>query len=109
MLKQHPVFAIEVDGAPVVAFEAKGQRQASELCRETWFLDELVLLKSNGKPVYTKGSSLKVRSASAIEVQTYREGEKEAEPSDDLFLVYLVSLGGLPIALKILRGLCRPQ
>ena len=96
MANLHPVFAIEVSGTPVVAFEASGQRQAGELCKEAWFLDELVLLKSNGRPVYTKGSSLKVRSASATEVQTYREAEKEAETSDDLFLVYLISLDSRP-------------
>jgi hypothetical protein len=95
MANLHPVFAIEVDGKPVVAFEASGQRQASELCREAWFLDELVLLKSNGRPVYTKGSSLKARSANAVEVQAYREAEKKAESSDDLLLVYLISLDGL--------------
>jgi len=94
MSNLHPVFAIEVDGAPVVAFEASGQRQAWELSKEAWFLDELVLLKSNGRPVYTKGSSLKVRSAKPTEVETYREAEKEAEPSDDLLLVYLISLDG---------------
>ena len=96
MANLRPVFAIEVGGTPVVAFEASGQRQARELCREAWFLDELVLLKSNGRPVYTNGSSLKVRSANAIEVQTYREAAKTAKPSDDLFLAYLVSLDGRP-------------
>ena len=97
MANLRPVFSIEVGGTPVVAFEASGQRQARELCREAWFLDELVLLKSNGRPVYTRGSSLKVRSANAIEVQTYREeAAKTAKPSDNLFLAYLVSLDGRP-------------
>jgi hypothetical protein len=95
MANLHPVFAIEVSGTAVVAFEASSQRQAWELSKEAWFLDELVLLKSNGRPVFTKGSRLKVRSAKPTEVQTYREAEKEAISSDDLLLVYLISLDGL--------------
>jgi hypothetical protein len=40
------VFALEVDGKPALAFEARNVPQAQELCKESWLRDDLASLKS---------------------------------------------------------------
>lgn len=90
------VFAMDIDGKPVVAFEARSLREASELCRESWLQDDLALLTSNGIPLYAAGAKMKVRAASQDEAQTYRDAEVEAEKSEDLLLAYLVELDSVP-------------
>jgi hypothetical protein len=51
------VFTIEVDGRPMVAFEAKQLREANELCNEDWFRADLSALSSNGAPSAELGQS----------------------------------------------------
>jgi hypothetical protein len=50
------VFTLEVDGRATLAFEASATRQAMELCKESWLLDDLTFLRSNGVPHGTVGS-----------------------------------------------------
>ena len=40
------VFTLEVDGRPVLAFEAVRLRDAQELCKEAWLHDDLRSLRS---------------------------------------------------------------
>ena len=42
------IFALEVDGAPVLTFEAGSAREARELCKEEWLRGDLTELMSNG-------------------------------------------------------------
>ena len=44
------VFAMDIDGKPTLAFEAKNVREASELCKEDWLRADLSVLTSNGIP-----------------------------------------------------------
>ena len=37
------VFAMDIDGRPTLAFEAKNVREASELCKEDWLRADLAL------------------------------------------------------------------
>ena len=87
------VYTILVDGKPVVALEARG-REASELCREEWFLADLRALSSNGEPLCGNGSKLRARPATEEEIVIYQQGSREAEAADDLLFVYLVDLDG---------------
>jgi hypothetical protein len=90
------VFAMDIDGKPVIAFEARNLREAGELCREAWLQDDLALLTSNGIPLYAAGAKMKVRPASQEEAQAYRDAEAEAAECDDLLLAYLVELDSVP-------------
>lgn len=85
------VFAMEIDGRPIVAFEAKNFREAFELCKEDWLRTDLIALTSNGVALCTPTSTLKVRRADELEAQIYREAELQAQ-TDDLVLAYLVDL-----------------
>ncbi|SDJ63110.1 MULTISPECIES: hypothetical protein [Bradyrhizobium] len=92
------IFTIEVAGRPTVSFEARQLREASELCHEEWFRSDLNALSSNGEPVYKIGAKLKARIANEAEGAKYREASPKMEVSDDIFMVYLVTLDavGLP-------------
>jgi hypothetical protein len=61
------VFTLEVDGRPVLAFEASNFREANQLCKERWLRDDLMSLKSAGAPLGTDLSKLSVRSANPEE------------------------------------------
>jgi hypothetical protein len=89
------IFAVEVDGKPTIAFEAKNLREASELCKQDWLRIDLGGLKSNGIPLCSATAKLKVRMATELEAQIYRDAERDVQASDDLMLVYLVELDGL--------------
>jgi hypothetical protein len=88
------VFPLDIDGKPTMAFEAKNFREASELCREDWLRADLSVLTSNGIPLRTAAARLTVREATESESQVYRDAGREAQASDDLLLVYLVTLDG---------------
>jgi hypothetical protein len=88
------VFAVDIDGKPTVAFEARNFREANELCREDWLRADLCALTSNGIPLWTAGAKLTVRKATESESQVYRDAGREAQASHDLLLVYLVELDG---------------
>ena len=87
------VFAMEIDGKPTIAFEAKNLREASELCKEDWLRADLIALKSNGVPLCTPTAKLTVRRADELETQVYRDADLQAD-TDDLVLAYLVELDG---------------
>jgi hypothetical protein len=88
------VFTMEIDGQPTVAFEAKNTQEALELCRESWFRDDLSCLSSNGVPLLKPEAKLTVRVANEAEAQTYRDADKTVQASDELVLAYLVDLDG---------------
>jgi hypothetical protein len=86
------VFTLKVDGWPILAFEADGQREARQICKERWLHDDLAELKSDGVPLYTAQSKLSVRPATAEEAIVFGRAAKLAKPSDDMVLAYLVTL-----------------
>ena len=89
------VFAMDIDGTPTMAFEAKNHREASELCKEDWLRADLSVLTSNGIPLLcTAAAKLTVRRATESETQVYRDADREAQACDDLLLAYLVELDG---------------
>jgi hypothetical protein len=88
------VFTLEVDGRATLAFEASATKQAMQLCKEQWLLDDLTFLRSNGVPLGTVGSKLSVRPATPEEITVFEQAAESAEPSDDMVLAYLVELDG---------------
>jgi hypothetical protein len=89
------IFTIEVDGKPMVAFEAGQLRKAVELSKEEWLREDLNALSSNGVPLCRIESKLKARLANEAEREIYRGAVKEAGASDEIVLAYLVELDGV--------------
>jgi hypothetical protein len=88
------VFTLEVDGRPIVAFEAGNTGEAKQLCKEAWLLDDLRVFTSHGVPLRTDQSQLCVRAATAEEAIVFGHAAEVAKPSDDLLLAYFVELDG---------------
>jgi hypothetical protein len=84
------VFTLEVDGRPILAFEAERTKDALHMCRETWLLDDLTTLKSGGVPLRAAKSKLSVRLATSEERSAFEQAAPE--PSDDMLLAFLVKL-----------------
>lgn len=61
------IFTLEIGDKPIVSFEAKNLRESSELCREQWFQDDVIRLKSNGVSLWDAKAALKTRYASEAE------------------------------------------
>jgi hypothetical protein len=88
----NPVFTIEVDGRPTLAFEASRIREAHKICKGTWLRDDLIVLSSGGVPICGDRSKLTVRPAIDEEVAIYEHAAEMATPSDDMLLAYLIEL-----------------
>ena len=85
------IFAIEINGTAILAFEAATMREAMELCRETWLRDELEQLTSNDAPVWDSKAPIRARTASLEEAEIFRRAAKD-DSTDDLPMVYLIAL-----------------
>jgi hypothetical protein len=88
------VFTLEVDGRPLLAFEASGTREAQQLYKESWLLNDLSFLTSGGDRLRTAKSTLTVRLASPDEATVFAFVANKAAPSEDMVLAYLVDLDG---------------
>jgi hypothetical protein len=86
------VFTLEVDGRPVLAFEAGAARSAQQLTKESWLLNDLMILTSGGVPLRTLRSKLSVRFATAEEAVAFATFASTAKHSDEVLLAYLVDL-----------------
>jgi hypothetical protein len=69
------VFTLEVDGRPILAFEASGTREAQKLCQESWLHNDLSILTSGGVRLRTAKSKLSVRPASPDEATVFAGGK----------------------------------
>ena len=65
------VFTLEVDGRPILAFEASGTKEARQLCQESWLHNDLSILTSGGFRLRTAKSNLSVRLASPDEATVF--------------------------------------
>jgi len=83
------IYTILADDEPVAAIKSTGP-EASEICREGWFLDELSLLKKDGEPLYRPGVRLRARAATEDEWRAYDKEIKAAGEAEDMLFVYLV-------------------
>ena len=87
------VFVLEIDGAPVLAFQAVTHREAASLLQEQWLRDDLQETRSNGAQLWDGKTKRSVRRANPAEATHFLETKTETvDGSDDLVLVYLVEL-----------------
>lgn len=86
------VYTILVDDRPVVAFLGSSQREAQELLREDWFLDELRAKRSGGKSIWDGAAGLSARSALPDEHQQFEARAPVDDGSGDVALIYLIEI-----------------
>jgi hypothetical protein len=91
------VFTLEIDGRPIVSFEAKGTREAQEMTKEEWLLEDLMILTTEERPLWDGKAPVRARFASEAETARYRDIVAEAdEEGGDIVLAFLVALDGAP-------------
>lgn len=88
------VYTVEIAGIPIVSFEAKNNREAQELVKEGWFLEDLETRTSEGAPIWDGRAPIRARLATNEEATRYRDFAASAEDDDDIVLAYLISLDG---------------
>ena len=87
------IATVEIDGRPTVAFEARNSKEASQLLKEHWFLEDLQELRTNGSPLWDGKARLRSRVASEEEIEKYEAMAAEAEDNNgDIVLAFLVPL-----------------
>jgi hypothetical protein len=86
------VFTLEVDGRPILTFEAGRIREAQALCKEPWLHTDLRVLTSNGVPLMNANAKLSVRLANVEEANIFGEAAAATRQTDDMVLAYLVEL-----------------
>jgi hypothetical protein len=84
-----PVFVLEIDGQPILAFRAETFRQARELGKEDWLQEDLKRMTIGYRPLWDGKSPSSVRRAEPAEEAYYVEAKAEYA-AGDLPLVYLV-------------------
>jgi len=89
------IFTVEIEGKPIVSFEAASTREAAELLKEDWFRGELQSLASSGAPLWDGVAGLRSRPANQVEIDRHRSMiDEAADESGDLFLAFAVTLDG---------------
>ena len=89
------IFTLEVDGKPILAFEASSESDARAFIELDEFRDDLGLINTNGVGVCATDSQLIAREASSDEVKTYRCASKAHAQDDGPTFVFLVQVDGL--------------
>jgi len=88
------VYTARVDGRDVAAVSAASRREATELKREAWFLEELACKKDkDGRPLWDGAAHISFQLAEPIHLVRYNEALKEAvarakPQSGDLFIAW---------------------
>jgi hypothetical protein len=89
------VFTLEIEGRPIVSFEAKGTREAQELAKEDWLQEDFMILVTEGQPLWDGKAPIRIRLATEAETARYRDIAAEAdEEGGDIVLAFLVTLDG---------------
>lgn len=86
------VFVLEIDGRPTLAFEAVSAREAKELVRERWLLDDLLKYRTGGIALWDGKGKLRTGIAVGEQINEVKARLKEGAAGQDLSIVYLVPI-----------------
>jgi len=89
---QPAVFVLETGNRAILAFEATSLREARELAKEQWLLDDLKRLRSDGAPLWDGISAIRIGAAVGDHVAPVRAELRGKQTVAELAIVYLVPL-----------------
>ena len=90
-IPQPVVFVLEIEGRPILAFEATSAREAKELLKERWLLDDLLSHRTDGIPLWNGKERLRTGIAIGEQLAEVKAALKRIE-NQELPIVYLVAL-----------------
>ena len=91
------IYVAEIEGRAVVAFGAENRAEAQDLIDAEWLHDDLIVLETNGRPLWNGESEIHLREAIDEEHAQWEsswaaallQGEATADEKDE-WVVYLV-------------------
>jgi len=92
------VYVAEIKGRGIAAFHADNGAEAERLVRDRVFRDDLMVLASNGLPLWDGVAGIQVRQALPWEEAKWRASRAKAigqcniEREDDSWIAFLVAL-----------------
>jgi hypothetical protein len=92
------VYVAEIKGRGIAAFRAENGFDAERLVRDRVFCDDLMVLTTDGLPIWDGATQIQVRQARPDEEAKWRASHAKAirhgdiESDEDAWIVFLVSL-----------------
>jgi hypothetical protein len=91
------IFTLEVDGNPVLAFEAQDLSDAEGICHDDDLRTDLCALTSEGHPICSDTAALTVRAARADETASFERALRLAPESDEPTMAFLMTIDGVTV------------
>ena len=101
------VYVAEIKGRGIAAFHADNGAEAERLVRDRVFRDDLMVLASNGLPLWDGVAGIQVRQALPWEEAKWRASRAKAirqcniEREDDSWIAFLVALTRIPLGVQL--------
>jgi hypothetical protein len=92
------VYVAEIKGRGIAAFRAENSFDAERLVRDRVFCDDLMVLTTDGLPIWDGTTQIQVRQARRAEEAKWRASHAKAmrdgdiESNEDAWIAFLVSL-----------------
>jgi len=92
------IYVAEIKGQGIVAFRADSQSDAEIRAKDRTFRDDLMVLATQGRPLWDGVMGIHIRQARPVEEAKWRASRAKAirlgdiEPDDEAWIVFLVAL-----------------
>lgn len=93
------VFTLEIDGQPIMVFDADGIEAARGICALPEFRADLGELKRQGKRLFGDVAVFVARDATATEIFAFNHAVTNAGPSDGPTMAFLVPVDGMVVTI----------
>lgn len=97
MGSQKQIFVLEIDGKPILAFEAADVKEAREISRDADLRTDLSALTSAGVPICTAVAVLTARPANSEERASFERAVHLAPASDEPTMAFLIQVDGVMV------------
>jgi hypothetical protein len=91
------IFTLEIDGQPILAFEATGLMEAREISLYADLRTDLNALTSEGIPICVEGSTLVARPAVQDEIAAFKRAVEMAPASDEPTMAFLIKIDAIVV------------
>jgi hypothetical protein len=91
------IFTLEIDGKPVLVFEATGLAQAREIGLDVDLRTDLSALTSEGIPICAEGATPAARPAVQTEIAAFKRAVELAPASHEPTMAFLIKIDGIVV------------
>lgn len=91
------IFTLEIDGKPILVFEATGPAEAREISLDADLRTDLSALTSEDIPIYAEGATLTARPAVQVEIAAFKRAVELAPASEEPTMAFLIKIDGIVV------------